>query len=172
MNASRPQPLADPGPPLHLVAVRTATGAVTFFATRRPTEQLIHLGRELVVERRLVMQTRHAERLVQELQSEFADTQTANDGRPFFLADWESAVDAIAQFDLATGQRMEREGVKVGDTVQVELGLADSPSKLRGYVRGINGKRYLVEIPNGPTGLFTRNLVKPIVRVPALGAAA
>lgn len=172
----QPQVVPDIGPPLHLVACRTATGSVTFFATRRPTEQLLHLGRELEVDRRTYVPTPHAERIVHELQAEFAEerlTQWA--GRPYFTTDWERVEEAIAEFDLATGRRIRRAGIEVGQIVQVQMGLADQCSKLRGEVTAIAEKRYLVRIerPVGDLkgGWFTRQLLKPIVRVPALGAA-
>lgn len=176
---SQPQPAPDTPPPLHLVAVRTATGSVTFFATRRPTEHLLHLGTELEVDRRTYAPTDHAERIVHELQTEFAEerlTQWA--GRPYFTTDWERVEATIAEFDLATGRRVRRAGVGVGvgDRVQVQMGLADSESKLRGEVMSIAEKRYLVRLekPAGDTisGWFSRQLIKPIVRTAALGSAA
>lgn len=174
---SQPHALPDPGPPLHLVAIRTATGAITFFATRRPSEQLIHLGTELEVDRRIVAKTAHADRIVHELQAEFAeDRLTQWAGRPYFHMDWERVEAVIADFDMATGHRIRRAGVEVGQTVQVQMSLADSESKMRGEVRAIAEKRYLVHIHN-PVGdmkgcWFTRQLIKPIVRVPALVGAA
>lgn len=172
-----PQPVTDISPPLHLVAVRTATGSVTFLASRRPVEQLIHLGRELEVDRRLYAPTPHADRIVQELQAEFADerlTQWA--GRPYFTTDWERVEAAISDFDLATGRRVRRAGVSVGDHVQVQMGLADSHSKLRGEVTAIAEKRYLVKLDQKvgdvDGGWFTRQLLKPIQRLVALGGAA
>lgn len=173
---SQPAPQVDLAPPLHLVAARTATGSCTFFATRRPTEQLIHLGTELQVDRRLYVPTPHAERIVHELQSEFAEDRcTTWAGRPYFTTDWEKVEATVEEFDLASGRRVTRAGVSVGDTVQVQMGLADSCSKLRGEVTAIAERRYLVQLerPAGDLtgGWFTRQLLKPIVRVPALGAA-
>lgn len=172
MHSTQPQLEPD----LHLVACRTATGSVTFFATRHPTEQLIHLGTELEVDRRIVAPTPHADRLVHELQAEFADerlTQWA--GRPYFHPDWERVEQAISEFDLPTGRRMRRAGVAVGDTVQVQMGLMEQP-RSRGEVMAIAEKRYLValERPIGDvkSGWFTRLLIKPVVRVPALVGAA
>ena len=169
--------IVDFGPPLHLVAARTATGSVTFFATRRPTEQLLHLGRELEVDRRTYVASPHADRIVAELQAEFAEerlTQWA--GRPYFTTDWEKVEATIADFDMATGRRLRRAGIEVGQTVQVAMSLADDCDKLRGEVQAISEKRYLVRL-YGPkadklAGWYSRQLLKPIVRVPALGSAA
>lgn len=174
---SQPAPQADLTPPLHLVACRTSTGSVTFFASRRPVDQLIHLGTELQVDRRTYVPTPHAERIVAELQAEFAeDRLTQWAGRPYFTTDWEKVEATIAEFDLATGRRVTRAGVAVGDTVQVQMGLADSCSKLRGEVTAIADKRYLVRLfqkaGDLEAGWFTRQLVKPIVRVTALAGAA
>lgn len=173
----QPAPQADLSPPLHLVACRTSTGSVTFFASRRPVDQLIHLGTELQVDRRTYVPTPHAERIVAELQAEFAeDRLTQWAGRPYFHMDWERVEATVAEFDMRTGQRIRRAGVEVGQPVQVQMGLADSQSKLRGEVRAIAEKRYLVHLdkPVGDmkAGWFTRQLLKPIVRVPALGDAA
>lgn len=159
-------------PPLHLVALRTRAGLVTFFATRRPTEQLIQAEEEHGADHRMIVQSPQAERIAGELRIEFADDQIASDGRPMYRVEWERLVDTVCEFDFATGRRMERDGVKVGDLVQVQMGLADSESKLRGTVRAIYGTRYNIEVPNGLKGLYTRNLIKPVARVPALGSAA
>lgn len=158
-------------PPLHLVALRTTDGQVTFFATRRPTEQLIQAEKEHGADHRMIVQSPQAERIAGELRIEFADEQIASEGRPMYRVEWEKLVDTVCEFDFATGRRMERDGVKVGDVVQVQMGLADSESKLRGTVRAIYGTRYNVEVPNGFKGLYTRNLIKPVVRVQVLGAA-
>lgn len=159
-------------PPLHLVALRTRDGRVTFFATRRPTEQLIQAEAEHGSDHRMIVQSVHAERIAGELRLEFAEHQMATDGRPMYRVDWETLVDTVREFDFSTGLRMERDGVKVGDEVQVQLGLANQPEKMRGTVRGIFGTRYNIEVPNGMKGLYTRNLIKPIVRTVALGSAA
>lgn len=173
----RTQPVPDISPPLQLVAIRTATGSVTFFATRRPVDHLVHLGTELEIDRRTYATTPHADRIIAELHAEFADdrlTQWA--GRPYFTTDWEKVEATLAEFDLKTGQRIRRAGVAVGDTVQVQMGLADSCSKLRGEVTAIADKRYLVRLfqkaGDLEAGWFTRQLVKPIVRVTALAGAA
>jgi len=56
------------------------------------------------------------------------------------------------------------------------MSLADDCDKLRGEVQAISEKRYLVRL-YGPkadklAGWYSRQLLKPIVRVPALGSAA
>lgn len=168
---SQPATVHELRPALHLVVVHTATGAVTFWTTRHPTEQLIHANQELVVDRRMIVQSARAERIEAALREEFADKQLATEGRPSYLVDWEKVVDTVGEFDFATGRRLERDGVKVGDVVQVKMGLADDVSPLRGTVRDIIGTRYLVDVPGGVTGLYTRNLVKPVVRA-VMGDAA
>jgi hypothetical protein len=157
---------------MHLAALRTRDGRVTFFATRRPTEQLIQAEQEHGADHRMIVQSPHAERIAGELRIEFADQQIASDGHPMYRVEWEKLVDTVCEFDFATGMRMERDGVKVGDEVQVQLGLAHEPNKTRGTVRAIYGTRYSIDAPNGFKGLYTRNLIKPVVRVPALVGAA
>lgn len=172
---SQPATVHELRPALHLVVVHTATGAVTFWTTRHPTEQLIHANQELVVDRRMIVQSARAERIEAALREEFADKQLATEGRPSYLVDWEKVVDTVGEFDFATGRRLERDGVKVGDTVQVQMGLMEQP-RSRGEVMAISEKRYLVKlerrIGDMEAGWFTRLLIKPVVRVPALVGAA
>lgn len=165
-------PPLDLAPALHLVAARTSTGSVTFFATRRPTERLIHLGTQLVVDRRLAVPSPHAEAIVEALRADFAEARlTQRAGQPYFLIDWEAAEQAISEFDHTTGKRVRRAGISVGDTVMVMWGLADDPPRLRAQVLAISGKRYMVRLEKPAAGVeagwATRNLLKPIVRVPA-----
>jgi hypothetical protein len=169
--------------PLHpsLVALQTATGAVTFLVTRHPAVQLEHFGMQLEVAHRLVVTTPHADRIANELRIEFADAQTTTFcDRPYFLADWEDVVRVIGEFDAATGRRLTRSGVSVGDAVWVDISTA-CPQFLgrsrRGEVTGISGRRYLVRLddPIGDLVSFwaPRKHIKPVIRAAALvGAAA
>lgn len=169
-----------PVQPLHpyLVALQTATGAVAFLVTRHPATQIEHLGTQLELAHRLVVTTAHAERIANELRLELADrVSSAWGSHPYFLADWEEVLDLIGQFDHATGKRLTRAGVSVGDLVQVDLSTVDMPNqKCRGEVAGISAKRYLVRL-HTPIGDFTgmwapRSQIKPVVRVCALGGEA
>lgn len=167
----------DLAPALHLVACRTATGSVTFFATRHPTEQLIHLGVALIVEERLVIPTPHAERIVRELQAEFAEERlTMRAGRPYFQTDWARVESAVAEFDCTTGKRLRRDGVAVGDRVHVATSLADQQVRQRGEVTAISERRYLVKLDQPVNdvvaGWYGRSLIKPIIRAVCLRDAA
>lgn len=158
--------------PLHpcLVALQTATGAVTLLVTRHPASQIAHLGTQLEIERRMVVTTAHAERISAELRAQFADKAvSAWGGQPYYLVDWEAVEAAIADFDFATGRRHRLGDVAVGDRVQVELATLGNPQeKRRGEVSSISGCRYLVRLlePLGePTGVWApRSQIKPIVR--------
>ena len=168
--------------PLHpyLVALQTATGAVTFLVTRHPATQLEHLGTQLELAHRLVLTTAHAERIASELRAEFADKElTAWGHHPYYQVDWEDVLRLVDEFDPATGKRTSRAGVSVGDTVQVDISTA-LPHQIhrgrRGEVVSIAGRRYLVRLLE-PIGDFTamwapRSLIKPVVRACALGGEA
>lgn len=169
-----------PVQPLHpcLVALQTATGAVTFLVTRHPAAQIEHLGTQLEIAQSLVFTTPHAERIANELRLEFADKVVSNFGQqPYFLVDWEAVLSTLGEFDAASGRRTRMEDVAVGAVVQVEIARAAEPGrKERGEVTGISGRRYLVRLftPVGDfTGMWaTRAQIKPIVRTCALVGAA
>lgn len=169
-----PLPLQAHELPLCLVAVRTATGVVTFKVTRRPTEQVIHLGTQLVIDQRSVLATPHAERIARELREQFTDHAVGVVSRePWFLVDWEQVTRAIEDFDPATGWRTRLGDISVGAEVQVDLWNHEYPdSKRRGQVVGIAGRRYIVKLsqPYGRVGevIAPRSMVKPVVRVAAL----
>lgn len=169
---------ALPVPGLCLVAVQTATKAVTFFSTRHPHDQIVHLGTALTVENRLTVATAHADRLAAELRAQFYEkVLTAYGNRPWFLVDWEDVVAAIGEFDLATGRRQVLGDVALGDQVQVELSTASDPAlKARGEITAISGVRFLVRL-NNPIGELSgcwapRSAIKPIRRACALVGAA
>lgn len=162
-----------------LLALSTATGAVTFLVTRHPEAQLAHLGMQLEVDHRLIVSTPHAERIANELRNEFSDKAISTFGNhPYFLIDWEDAERAIADFDPVTGHRLRRGDVAVGDQVQVEITTASpgNAGKRRGEVTGISGQRYLVRLlePIGDCiGMWApRSAIKPIVRGLAAAGAA
>lgn len=167
--------------PLHpaLVALQTATGAVTFLVTRHPAAQIEHLGTQLQIDRSLVVTTPHAERIANELRTELAEKQLTTFGtHPYFQADWEDVEQLVGEFDPATGQRLRRGDVSVGARVQVALEVPEGqpPKNARGEVTGIHGRRYLVRLDK-PVGAVVsmwapRSLIKPIVRACALGGAA
>jgi hypothetical protein len=166
--------------PLHpyLVALQTATGAVTFLVTRHPAIQIDHMGRQLEVARHMVVTTNHAERVMNELAVEFGEKLISTFGEhPYYLVDWEEAVRVIDEFDHATGQRMRRGDVAVGDQVQVDITTAAPHvvGKRKGEVTGISGRRYLVRLLE-PIGDFTgmwapRSQIKLVVRCLALAGA-
>lgn len=158
---------------LTLVALQTATGAVTFLVTRHPGVQLAHLGTQLEIARSLVVTTPHAERIARQLEAEFAGKALSTYGdHPYFLVDWEFVEQALAEFDLVTGRRLRMGDVAVGDAVRVTLTLASEPErKLRGYVTAIAGRRFAVKLdrPDGELHslLATRAQLKPILRAVA-----
>ncbi len=167
--------------PLHpcLVALQTATGAVTFLVTRHPAAQIDHLGMQLEVARSAIFTTPHAERIATELRGELEEKSISAWGdHPYYLLDWEDVEHLVAEFDLATGHRMRRGDVAVGDAVQVEMRTAspEEPRKLRGEVSAIHGRRYLVRLEHAVGDLVSvwapRGLLKPIVRTCALAGAA
>ena len=161
-----------------LVALSTATGAVTFLVTRHPAAQISHLGMQLAVDHSMVVTTPHAQRIADELRHEFAEKALANWGNhPYYLVDWEDVERTIAEFDHVTGRRMRRGDVAVGDEVQVDITTAapHAMGKRRGEVTGISGRRYLVRLLE-PIGDFTgmwapRSQIKPVVRCLALAGA-
>lgn len=165
--------------PLHpcLVALQTATGAVTFLVTRHPAAQLEHLSTQLEVARKLVVTTPHADRLAGEIRAEFSDKALSTFGdHPYYLVDWQDVERIVGEFDHATGKRMRRGDVAVGDLVQVDLTTAGGGGKRRGEVTGISGRRYLVRLAD-PVGDFTgmwapRSQIKPIRRSAPLVEAA
>lgn len=167
--------------PLHpcLVALQTATGAVTFLVTRHPAAQIEHLGTQLEVSRSMVVTTPHAERIANELRTELADQVVSAWGNhPYFLADWEEVERLVGEFDHASGRRLRRGDVAVGDPVQVEIKTAagDEARKARGEVSAIHGRRYLVRLERAIGDLVSvwapRSLLKPVIRACALVAAA
>lgn len=167
--------------PLHpcLVALQTATGAVTFLVTRHPAVQLEHLGMQLEVARRLVITTPHAAWMADELRAQFAGDRSCGifGDRPYYSVDWEDVEAAIADFDPATGKRLRLADVSVGDQVQVELSTVSRPDrKERGEVTAISGARYRVKFPKpigDMVGIWApRALIKPVRRACALVGVA
>lgn len=166
-----------PARPLNLVAVRTVTGATTFLATRHPNEQLAHLGRVLEVDERLVVETPHADEIMQRIRSDLDRHRLDTQEGSFFAVDWETVQRLVADFDPVTGQRIRLGDLSVGDTVWARLATADEPRLPRkATIIGITGRLYLVEFQQ-PTGdlqvcQFPRYMLKPHLRHQALAEAA
>lgn len=166
-----------PARPLNLVAVRTVTGATTFLATRHPNEQLAHLGTVLEIDERLVVQTEHADEIVQRLRSDLDAKRLDTQEGSFFAVDWETVERLVADFDPVTGYRIRLGDLSVGDTVWARLATADEPRLPRkATIIGITGRLYLVEFAQ-PTGdlqvcPFARHLLKPHRRPEQLAVAA
>lgn len=166
-----------PERPLNLVAVRTTTGATTFIVTRRPSEQLNHLGTVLEIDERLVVETEHADEIVQKVRSEL-DTKrlNAHEGS-WFAVDWETVQRLVADFDPVTGHRIRLGDLSVGDVVWARLATADDPKPLRkATILGITGRLYMVEFEKHTGDLkycqFPRHLLKPHLRPEQLAEAA
>lgn len=163
--------------PLQLVAVRTATGATTFIVTRRPDEQLGHLGRELEVDQRLVVATDHADEIAARIRSDLNDKRLLAQDGSWFGVDWETVLRLLGDFDLDTGYRIRLSDVSVGDEVWVRIASADArPLLSKSTVLGIVGRLYLVELhqPVGEVRRLTvsRENLKPHVSRVAFAEAA
>lgn len=154
--------------PLQLVAVRTATGATTFIVTRRPDEQLGHLGRELEVDQRLVVATEHADEIAVKIRSDLNDKRLLAQDGSWFGVDWETVQRLVGDFDPATGHRMRLGDVSVGDEVWAKVADAQGTICLsKCTVLGITGRLYLLELKKPIGGVhrlaMPRSQIKPHV---------
>ena len=157
-----------------LVAIQTATGAVTFLVTRHPQQQIEHLGTQLQIAHRLVYTTPHAERICRELREQFEDKVLTTHGQqPFFLLDWETVLATFEDYDAETGQRMRLGELAVGDIVMTELSAGGE--RLRGEIRSITGRRFLIRLLKAAGELQAvwapRSRIKPHLRPVGLEAA-
>lgn len=163
--------------PLCLVAVRTVTGATTFIVTRRPDEQLGHLGTQLEVDQRLVVQTEHADEIAIRIRSDLNDKRlTAHEGN-WFGVDWEAVLGLVKDFDPATGNRVRLADVSVGDEVWAKVADANGAvATSKCSVIGIVGRLYLLELHRPVGGVrrlaMPRSQIKPSVRVQLATAEA
>lgn len=155
-----------PARPLNLVAVRTVTGATTFLATRHPNEQLAHLGTVLEIDERLVVQTEHADEIMQRLRSDLDAKRLYTQEGSFFAVDWETVQRLVGDFDPATGHRMRLGDVSVGDEVWAKVADAQGTICLsKCTVLGITGRLYLLELKKPIGGVhrlaMPRSQIKP-----------
>lgn len=163
--------------PLNLVLARTVTGATTFIVTRRPDEQLGHLGTQLEIDQRHVVQTEHADEIAQKIRQDLDDKRLLVHEGGWFGVDWETALRLVEDFDPATGQRVRLGDVSVGQLVWVKVADADGPiHSSKCTVVGIAGRLYLLELHRPVGGVrrlaMPRDLIKPHLRLAALAEAA
>lgn len=152
---------------LHLVVAERLDQVVGVMWSQKPKQALSNLASTTHLGRADTTPARAAKKIVAELAARFESSITARTTESFWTsADFEEVQAAIAEYDLATGARIENAGVKVGTEVQVEnLG--------RGRVTGFDRSgRLMVKLERpafaaGCVAVAPRSSVKPVIRVPS-----
>lgn len=149
---------------LHLVVAERLDQVVGVMWTLKPKQVLSNLSSTTHLGRAEIEPAKGAKRVVTQLAARFEASITASTAEAFWTtADFEEIKSAIAEYDLATGMRIENAGVKVGSEVQINnLG--------RGTVTGFDKSGRLMvtlERPRFSKGMIAiapRSEVKPVIR--------
>lgn len=149
---------------LHVVVAERIDQVTGVLWTRNPKQQLANLSSAAQIGRVDIRPSARAGRVVESLARRFETSLTARNFESFWTAaDFEEVIAALGEYDLKTGNIVERAGVKLHDAVYVtKLG--------RGVVTGFSRCGRVVVRLDKPrehaqaSAIAPRSTVKPIIR--------
>jgi hypothetical protein len=149
----------------HALLVKRADGVVGLFFTREPMNWLGVLSQHIEIEEAECRPSPASPRIVSHLRARFAHAHIPNESYPWYLIDFPQAVEALGDFDLATGELL--------DALKPDAEVLVLPDRQRGRVIGFSRcGRVIVRLHTtrliSNLVLALRENIKPVLRVPAL----
>lgn len=146
----------------YVLVVGRADGKVLITATDNAPGRLALINGASPLEHEVrAVRTQHYKLLAQHLRERFRNCADDAFGL-WVIADYSDVVEALEDYDPATGERLRNAHLYVGDTGYVRhMG--------KGEVRAFRGDRVLMRFGE-ITSYIPRSLVKCVVRVPAMAA--
>jgi hypothetical protein len=146
---------------MHAMVVKRGDGLVGLFYTREPMNWLGILSQHALIEEAEVRPSAHSPRIVSFMRARFAHAHTPNEAFPWYLVDFQQAVDALNDFNHETGELL--------DLLKPDTPVLVLPERKRGTVIGFSRCGRVVVKLHSPHHisnlvLALRENVKPVVR--------